>query len=156
MKYLKSKGLILIGTIFLLSIFSLTQFDFITYDSIENKSAKFKIPRLGNSDITISTPENKTYTEPMSGYYPATYGFENDEEGSIPKEWEEDSTSGSDYYTFIDAIKAGHKNVLGGYDGEDYGAFRINHYFNATEGTIEFWMLHTSLDYDHAITTVRI
>jgi len=33
-----------------------------------NKSAK----------ININSPENKTYVEPMSGYYPATYGFENE------------------------------------------------------------------------------
>ena len=37
--------------------------------------------------INIVTPENKTYTEPMSGYYPATYGFENDKIGDDPTDW---------------------------------------------------------------------
>ena len=38
-------------------------------------------------NITIISPESTTYTEPMSGYYPATYGFENDLDGIIPQDW---------------------------------------------------------------------
>jgi len=29
---------------------------------------------LSDDELVINTPENKTYIEPMSGYYPATYG----------------------------------------------------------------------------------
>ena len=43
--------------------------------------------RTSASEITIVTPENKTYTEPDSGYFPATYGFENDLDGSNPDDW---------------------------------------------------------------------
>ncbi|GAH16965.1 unnamed protein product, partial [marine sediment metagenome] len=39
------------------------------------------------SEFVIISPEDKAYTEPMSGYYPATYGFENDDIGSDPKGW---------------------------------------------------------------------
>jgi len=38
-------------------------------------------PKSSDGEITIVTPENKTYTGPDSGFYPATYGFE-DELGS--------------------------------------------------------------------------
>lgn len=39
-----------------------------------------KTPKTSAGEITIVTPENKTYTQPDSGYYPTTYGFENDVE----------------------------------------------------------------------------
>ena len=39
-------------------------------------------PKSSAGEITVITPENKTYTEPDSGYYPSTYGFE-DELGQI-------------------------------------------------------------------------
>ncbi|TFF88319.1 MAG: hypothetical protein EU548_09025, partial [Promethearchaeota archaeon] len=42
---------------------------------------------LANFDIKILTPENDTYLEPMKGYYPATYGFENDIDGLVPNNW---------------------------------------------------------------------
>jgi len=37
--------------------------------------------------IDIISPENITYTEPMSGYYPATFGFENCKDGELPYDW---------------------------------------------------------------------
>ncbi len=37
-----------------------------------------KTPKTNAGEITIVTPENKTYIQPDSGYYPATYGFENE------------------------------------------------------------------------------
>ena len=44
-------------------------------------------PETSAGEITIVTPENKTYTGPDNGYFPATYGFENDEASrvTIPK-----------------------------------------------------------------------
>ena len=33
---------------------------------------------IWQTPVDILTPENKTYTEPTSGYYPGTFGFEND------------------------------------------------------------------------------
>ncbi|GAG53987.1 unnamed protein product, partial [marine sediment metagenome] len=43
---------------------------------------KLVAPRASAGEIIIVTPENKTYTEPMSGYYPATFGFENEVDGT--------------------------------------------------------------------------
>jgi len=58
------------------------------FSPISNKyREKIALPKSSDGEITIMTPENKTYTQADSGYYPATYGFENDIEGSIPKEW---------------------------------------------------------------------
>lgn len=44
---------------------------------------KHKTPKTSAGEITILTPENKTYTGTMNGYYPATYGFENENPGTI-------------------------------------------------------------------------
>ena len=33
-----------------------------------NPQSKLEIPKTSAGEITIVTPENKTYTEPMSGY----------------------------------------------------------------------------------------
>ena len=62
-------------------------------DVIEN-------PKSNAGEITIITPENKTYTESDSGYYPGTYGFENDENDALPEEWEDLS----DTYTNLKVI----------------------------------------------------
>jgi hypothetical protein len=150
---LKKKRVILVVTIFFLCFFSLTEFNISSYDPLEDNRAKFRLPRPSNSDITISTPENKTYIEPMSGYYPATYGFENDVDGSNPENWEEASTSGPDCDVRVISSKFGHNKVLEGYDADYAGAFRINYYFNTTEGTIEFWMAQSTIAAYHAITT---
>ncbi|GAI38575.1 unnamed protein product, partial [marine sediment metagenome] len=37
-----------------------------------------------NSDIDIKTPENKTYSDSMSGYYPGTFGFEDVPDDTTP------------------------------------------------------------------------
>jgi len=44
---------------------------------------RIETPKLSAGEIAIITPENKTYTEPNYGYYPATYGFENELHGTI-------------------------------------------------------------------------
>ena len=45
------------------------------------------IPKISDNEVQIITPENKTYSTPMSGYYPVTYGFEEDKNGNIPWNW---------------------------------------------------------------------
>ncbi|MFX1343458.1 MAG: hypothetical protein ACFFAI_00005, partial [Promethearchaeota archaeon] len=50
--------------------------------------------KLSAQDINITTPENNTYTKPMSGYFPASYGFENDIVGENPQNWVTDETYG--------------------------------------------------------------
>jgi len=66
---------------------------------------------LSDDELVIITPENKTYIEPMSGYYPATYGFENDEDGSFPMEWI-DASIGPSSEVVVASEMAEHKKVL--------------------------------------------
>ena len=72
---------------------------------------RYKTPKTSDGEITIITPENKTYTEPDSGYYPATYGFDNDLPGSEPSGWVVRQPDGSGFIE-VDAIHAGHRNVV--------------------------------------------
>ncbi|MFX0137805.1 MAG: hypothetical protein ACFFDN_29460 [Candidatus Hodarchaeota archaeon] len=94
--------------------------------------------------INIITPEEKTYTEPMSGYYPATWGFENDEIGTVPEEWGDDSGTGCSV-AVIEGLD-NHKNVVELDDPTDqrrctlYKSFS-GHFF----GTVEFYLRATSV-----------
>ncbi|MFX0187986.1 MAG: hypothetical protein ACFE8A_09635 [Candidatus Hodarchaeota archaeon] len=94
--------------------------------------------RLADNEIIINSPENKTYTESMSGYYPATYSFD-----------EQEGTTGTDI-DFIDldinnmaSIEAeinGHKNVLE--LNSPSTLWIATHVIdgNPTSGTIEFYV----------------
>ncbi|MFX1478873.1 MAG: FG-GAP-like repeat-containing protein [Promethearchaeota archaeon] len=90
--------------------------------------------------ISIISPENKVYG-PLKGYYPATYGFENDDNGDDPKGWtiEEESAGNIEIIGEI----GGHKKVLEIPD-DNYSESSIifqsfeNYHVN---GTIEFWVL---------------
>ena len=87
--------------------------------------------------IKIITPENKTYTEPMSGYYPATYGFENDENGSDPYEWTVNEAGGT--ANILNELE-GHKKVIELHDINS-DMVNVSNYFNLIEhGTIECWV----------------
>ena len=92
-------------------------------------------------DITIITPENKTYTTPMSGYYPATYGFENDEDGSNPENWLSTEQSGCS----IEVIDEwdGHKKVVSIEDTSSSNQAYIRQVFTQPRlsGTIEFYVM---------------
>jgi len=98
----------------------------------------FSNPKSSAGEITIITPENKTYTEPDSGYYPATYGFENDLAGSDPMAMS--VFEGAGYVDVADEVD-GHKKVIEMYDGinsnhdELYNVFPLQ-----THGTVEFWI----------------
>lgn len=89
------------------------------------------------SPINIITPENRTYFKPMVGYYPATYGFENDQDGGIPEEWE-DHSGAHPIITEVIPEFNGHKKVLRGYDGGT-GAFHLRNYIYKSFGTVEWW-----------------
>ena len=46
--------------------------------------------------IDILTPENKLYEPPLNtGHYPATYSFEDDQDGAKPSGWDVVETGGS-------------------------------------------------------------
>lgn len=57
------------------------RFDWGTYDIFGQKIRE-------KPSIKILSPKNNVYTEPMDGYYPATYSFENDNVGDNPFDWE--------------------------------------------------------------------
>jgi hypothetical protein len=94
--------------------------------------------------INLITPENKTYTEPMSGYYPATYGFENDEIDAIPRDWTDESY-GPTWFKVI-ANEDGHNNVLQLYDTTGGDPYAIKAIGNKESGTVEFWMKNVNMN----------
>ena len=90
--------------------------------------------------LYLLSPEDKTYTSPMSGYYPATYGFENEAVG----------TSGLDI-AFVDMYDTsditevlileeldGHKNILKAKEATGW-EFVYNNVTDQMSGTVEFW-----------------
>ena len=91
------------------------------------------------TDITMISPEDISYNSPMSGYYLATYGFENDLIDANPSRWivnEEGDTS----VKIISEIDA-HKNVVELYDNSESFYPEIKNIFeNQNRGTIEFWL----------------
>ncbi len=97
------------------------------YDETDLKSAA--------SNITIVTPENKTYFGPMSGYYPATYGFEDTLNGQEHGDWQTGSFSS---WAVIEEFN-GHRKVYDCYMDRS----STTQYFAAGEqdsGTVEFWV----------------
>ena len=113
-----------------------------TTDIFEDGSKGLK---SSNGEINLITPENSTYTEGMDGYYPGTYGFENDPNGNVPEEWTDSSTSdckveiidgsGDPYYhkkvlhiedPFLPGKQANVENTWSTWGPQSYG-------------TVEFW-----------------
>ncbi len=94
--------------------------------------------------INIITPENKTYGGSMSGYYPATYGFENDIIGETQPDRFNNQYSTSCSGEVISEID-GHKRAFRAYDNNNGGSaivmqrFNEGGFQNQTYGTVEFW-----------------
>ncbi len=137
----KKKFRIFLLIILVTSVFSVILFsNSVKYDStIENVDDTIDLYdiRVSGPQINITTPENKTYYRPMSGYYPATYGFENDKIGEDPEEWYMTMEDGDARVTEeVD----GHKNVLE--LGSTTGKVRAGQNFTAphTTGTIEAYI----------------
>jgi len=94
--------------------------------------------------ITIITPENKTYTGPMSGYYPGTFGFENEIDGTSRTDIAYvDSTNNIQSNCFVDIVNnfQGHNKVLRVYDANTAGNAEARNYFTSPQqnGMIEWW-----------------
>ncbi|MFX0011625.1 MAG: hypothetical protein ACFE9R_15030, partial [Candidatus Hermodarchaeota archaeon] len=97
------------------------------------------LPKSSDSEITIETPQNITYTAPMSGYYPALYGFENDDDGTDPAEW--DVFEGAGYVNVIHAL-GGHSKIIEMYDNTGSNHDELHKSFPLqTSGTVEFWVM---------------
>ena len=103
-------------------------------------------------EIQMITPENITYTEPMTGYYPATYGFENDLIGTHPIGWNIDETGGT-VQVYPDL--GNHKKVVRLFDNDvgNYAAISNEFDSNQVSGTVEFWV-RTENTIDHTIMAV--
>jgi hypothetical protein len=88
--------------------------------------------------LNLISPENETYIEPISGYYPASYGFENDIDGIVAKDWWGLATVESSY--------DGHNKVI---KHTTYGWNPIGVNFNnQTSGSIEFYFNTNDNDKD--------
>ena len=108
-------------------------------NTIENDTRKEILPKMSDQFINITTPENKTYITPMIGHYPATYGFENEKEGSIPDGWHEKSGAGCNIEV-VDEF-SGHKRVLKLSDQSESNFAKITKTLDPDQkaGTIELW-----------------
>ncbi|MFX1238017.1 MAG: FG-GAP repeat domain-containing protein [Promethearchaeota archaeon] len=130
---LKKIGIIITAIFCILCLNSF--FDNSVLFAIENDQIK-----SSNDDINLTTPENKTYIAPMSGYYPATYGFENDNAGDDPEDWVIETEAAGN----IEVIEEhfGHKKVLRIPDTSNTDATVIHQSFNddVISGTVEFWI----------------
>ena len=102
--------------------------------------------------IDIITPESKTYTAPMAGYYPATYGFESDDSGSMPRDWVKKKPYGGNADAYVVDSAYGHNKVIKLYDplqGWFYPTFVQvkNSFAPQNEGTIDFHLYYTNIVY---------
>jgi len=96
-------------------------------------------PKTNANEITVNTPENKTYAAPMSGYYPSTYGFESDNDGSDPAGWDVFEGAG---YVNVKNEMFNHKKVIEMYDNTNANHDELHNSFTPqTYGTVEFWVL---------------
>jgi len=107
----------------------------------ENSSDLDITPKPSAVNIDIITPENKTYTEPMSGYYPGTFGFENDLNGAIPSGWDATLCTGG-CTALVVTEHDGHNNVvrLNDNTGGGKAVVRDNFASGKQNGTVEFWI----------------
>ena len=135
------KKKIIIATIF--CIFCLNSGLFLTFFNNNNRvlfvSENDQI-KSSNGEITLNTPENKTYVAPSSGYYPATYGFDNDNAGDKPEDWVIEHESGGNLDVLGELY--GHEKVLRIRDTSMSNTIVLHQSFNDNiiSGTIEFWM----------------
>ncbi|TFF87924.1 MAG: hypothetical protein EU548_09580 [Promethearchaeota archaeon] len=126
----------LIGAFF----FSQTSIIYTNNDKERDISLKNYRPKSSGTMINITTPENKTYIGPMSGYYPATYGFENDADGTVPIGWDDYSAGTTTSLIESDPLD-GHKNYIKMNDNDGTAICEIRNSFSSQEnGTVELWI----------------
>ena len=81
-----------------------------------------------------STGDNLEQRFP-TGYYPGTYGFENDAEGNNPNDWSITESSGSIH---VEDAQGGHRNVLYVHSQGD-SVIAEQTFSGKSDGTIEWW-----------------
>ena len=122
------------------AIFSHLLYQYNSSNKVQEKTFEFYNLKFSGQEINITTPENKTYTAPMSGYYPASYGFENDVLNGFPSGWT--TFEGGGCTVNVISEVGGHKNVVELYDngiGTTNRAEINNTFADQTTGIIEFW-----------------
>ena len=129
----------------LVSIHFMLNSDIYIISPFDNNSDSINLPKTSGDEITIETPENKTYITPMSGFYPGTYSFEDDDDGSNPNGFTVDEVGGQ--VNVKDNI-AGHDKVVEIYDTSSaYEPELRNSFPTQTNGTVEFWMMSDDVTY---------
>ncbi len=100
------------------------------------------------SPIHINSPQSTTYTGAMAGYYAATHGFEDTQNGYVPHDWTEYSPG--DARVKVESSAGGHNKVLRLYDPFQWWYFypyaqATTSFSNQPYGKIEFWFRTTSV-----------
>ncbi len=138
--------LLLVLTIISITFFYSPQKNLISGDTSYNNDELSNVyfPNTSDQEITVITPENKTYTEPMSGYYTSTYGFEDENDDDMGEDirFVDYDKSESSSYSKIIAELDGHKKVLETYDSTTNGRNQVTHHIDdggQTYGSVEFW-----------------
>ena len=90
----------------------------------------------GDAELAIVTPESKLYTGPMAGYYPATFGFENDDIGDDPEGWIVEETGGT---VQIITSHLGHSNIVELHETSDSFTEIYDVIGSKASGTVEWW-----------------
>ncbi|MBY8981897.1 MAG: hypothetical protein KGD57_03050 [Candidatus Lokiarchaeota archaeon] len=133
---------LLVITIISFSSFKIYQNNNLTYN---NSLYDTSFPKLSNLEISLLSPDNKTYKKPMEGYYLGTYGFENYTDNTIGLNIDfideyDSSNQGTDIRVIEDLLD-GHKNYLrisDNYDADNTWA--VHNIGNPqSTGTIEFF-----------------
>ncbi len=121
-------------------------------DILQNINCEVDTLTMSAGEITIITPENKTYIQPMNGYFPGIFGFENDEIGSIPQDWGLGKLYGNVEPQIMSGI-GGHNKVLGLYDDGGGQSVIIQNFTVGVQsyGTVEFWMRNSDATDPNAI-----
>lgn len=139
MRYIKkvktALGIIII--IFLVVSAVTIPFSLSTFESKYQGKSELKVSA---GEINIITPENKTIGV-STGYYPATYGFENDEFYEYPEGWINLTRNHAIYSIEVRPNLAGHKIALEFFDNSVANDVRIEQVFTSGPqeyGTIEF------------------
>ncbi|UCC20517.1 MAG: hypothetical protein JSV62_04300 [Promethearchaeota archaeon] len=100
--------------------------------------------------IIITSPENITYTEPLSGYFPGTYGFEDEPDGDRGTSIKFITGMSASSYCIIYPNYSNHTKILEFQStGDSQYAF---HYLSSqTAGIVEFYVNFDEINEDHTI-----
>ncbi|MFX1592201.1 MAG: S8 family serine peptidase [Promethearchaeota archaeon] len=130
----KSKKRIVLYTFLLIMIIS----GFTTAPQYNSFVSNLVNPNI-STGITIITPaDGEQYFDPMEGYYPAIYGFENDDDGTNPEGWVVFEDGGTAH---VMSNLDGHKKIVYLEDTSSSSHVSIeNDFTGQIDGTIEFWI----------------